>query len=140
MEKGSSISHQGMVTNLIEDRAVIHILSEEACHTCHMKGFCGVDDAEQGRFEVPADDLEIGDAVSLEVIPSTGLKAVFWAYIMPFLLMVGAVAIGLYLHLSEELSGMIAIGVLPIYYFTLYLFNKQLKTEIRLKVHKLTPA
>ena len=137
MNSIDSISHTGIVTNHIKDLAVIHLLSKEECSSCSMKGFCAPDDDDRSRFEVDRDDLEIGDQVSLEIKPGTGLKAMFWAYLLPFMLIFTVLAVALSLQLAEEWSGLLSLSVLIPYFLALYAFRNRLRAQVSLKVSKL---
>ena len=131
------ISHEGIVTNRIGDKAIIHLIKPEECHSCRMKEFCGVTDEDRSRFEVPVEDLEIGDTIALEVKPGIGFKALFWAYIIPFLLVVLVIAIGSWSGLPEQWLGVFSLLILPPYFFALSRFKHQLKSQLNLKVSKL---
>ena len=89
------------------------------------------------RFEVPSENLELGDQVTLEIMPSTGFKATFWAYLLPFLLMLSVLVAGFLLRLSEELVGVMALLALLPYFLALAKYRKLLKSQMKLQVSKL---
>ena len=135
--KQHSITHKGVVVNRMGDKAIVHLIQPEGCHTCSMKSLCGVDDEERNRFEVPAGDLTIGDQVSLEINSSTGLEALFWAYLSPFLLILFVLIGGSFLDITELWLGILSLLILPPYFFALAGFRKKLKSHMDLKVLRL---
>ena len=131
------ISHEGIVTNRIGDKAIIHLIKPEECHSCSIKNFCGVTDEERSRFEVPGSNLEIGDAISLELRPGTGFKALFWAYLFPFLLILIVIIGGSLMNVPEKWLGIVSLLILPPYFLGLSKFKQRLKSQLNLKVSKL---
>ena len=131
------ICKEGLVTNLAAGKAVVQMIAPESCHSCRIKAFCGVTDEERGRYEVPQGTLEIGDRVRLEILPGTGFKALYMAYLAPFVLMLAIVMIGTYLQAPEHWVGLLALAVLPVYYLALSLFKRQLNHQLRFKISKL---
>ena len=131
------ISHEGIVTNRIGDKAIVHLIKPEECHSCRMKEFCGVTDEDRSRFEVPVQDLEIGDTIALELKPGIGFRALFWAYLFPFLLVLFVITVGSWWGLSEQWLGVLSLLVLPPYFLGLSRFKKELKSQLNLKVSKL---
>lgn len=130
------ISHLGMVVNTIGDKAVIYLIKQDECHVCHLRDFCGVDDDERSRFEVPLGNLAIGDQVSLEIKQSTGFMALFWAYLMPFALIMLILIGGSVMHLAEQWLGILALLILVPYFLGLSLFRKKLKENLDFQVKK----
>jgi sigma-E factor negative regulatory protein RseC len=137
MEETDHITHQGLVVNCHGELAVVDLIQPAECHKCTIREFCGVSDEERNRFELPLDDLQIGDHVRLEIKPKTGFKAVFWAYFFPFLLILSCILLGNYLGIREQWVGLMALGILIPYYFVLNRFRQHLKSELDLKVKKL---
>ena len=66
-----------------------------------------------------------------------GLKAVFCAYMLPFLLVLTALLILLQTGSREVVAGTVSLCILGIYYLVLYLFRSKLSKEIVFKIKKL---
>jgi positive regulator of sigma E activity len=130
------ISHLGLVTNYHDDKAVIQLVDFEACEKCSLSGLCGIEKEDKSRLEIVSDSLHIGDTVNVQLIPRTGLNATFWAYFLPFLLVIFVLVLSLSLQWPEGISGMLALCTIPIYYVGLSLFRKQIAKVVRLKVFK----
>ena len=129
------ISHIGIVTNCDEKKAIVQLLDSEECDSCTLKGICGVDD-DRSRFEVPQQGLHVGDQVSLELSASAGLEAMFWAYGLPFLLMIAVIIGGAYAGVEEKWIGILSLFILIPYYLILSVFKKILKSHMDLNIIK----
>ena len=65
------------------------------------------------------------------------LKAVFFAYMLPFLLVLTALLILLQTGSREVVAGTVSLCILGTYYLVLYLFRSKLSKEIVFKIKKL---
>lgn len=137
MDTSDQIAHEGIVTSFVGSKAVIQLIQPGACHSCDIKGFCGVEDEDRSRFEVSVSGLKIGDHVNVDISPAHGFKAMFWAYFFPFILMFTVIAMGTALGYSEGLLGAAALLLLVPYYVLLAVFKKYLTQQIHLHVEKL---
>lgn len=137
MDTSDHITHQGVVINRIDDKAIIYVMQADSCHSCSMKAFCGVEDEDRSRFEVSDSSLAIGDHVNIQISPGNGFKATFWAYLFPFLLMIAVIFTGTFLQLSEALLGSAALLLLIPYYLVLAHFRKNLSRQVHLHITKL---
>ncbi len=137
MDSSDQIAHRGIVTNLVGDKAIIQLIQPGSCHSCSIKGFCGVEDDDRSRFEVSNAHYAIGDRVNVDVSPNSGFKATFWAYLFPFIMMFAVIAVGTSYGYNEGLLGGIALLLLIPYYLLLSAFKKYLTRHIHLHVKKL---
>ncbi|MCG8387123.1 MAG: SoxR reducing system RseC family protein [Cytophagales bacterium] len=132
-----SISHHGKVTQCMGEKAIVQLTQHEACHSCHIKEFCGKGDGKVVSFEVSQNDLAVGDQVSLQISPAIGFKALFWAYLFPFLLILMVIVGGSMLAVPEHWLGVTALFVLLPYFIGLSRFKRILKSQLNLQVKKL---
>ena len=65
-----------------------------------------------------------------------GIKAVYYAYIFPFLFVMAVLLILLQSGCGELTSGLAALGALGLYYVILYLLRDRIAKEITFKVSK----
>ncbi len=137
MNANEHIAHQGIVTHCTDQIATIQVIQADNCHSCQMKDYCGVDDEERNRFVVNNQGYQIGQQVNMEISSSSGLKATFWAYVFPFILMVLVIVIGSKIHIQESILGLIALVLLIPYFIILSLFRKSLKSGFQLKITRL---
>ncbi|MFT6866917.1 MAG: positive regulator of sigma E activity [Cyclobacteriaceae bacterium] len=137
MQDQEQIAHEGIITNCFGNAALVHLIQAESCHSCHMKEFCGVDDQERSTFIVENNGYHVGDHVHLVISAARGLKATFWAYIFPFLLMLAVILIGTIYNFPESVLGLFALLLLIPYFLGLAKFRHKLKSGFQLKVTRL---
>lgn len=125
----SSISHQGLVEYVSNGVVKVKITNVSACSTCHAHGACSAADKEDKVIEAVdiKNKVKPGDWVTVVTKESMGLKAVFFAYILPFILIITSLIIGNVNSLNESISGLIALIILIPYYAILYLVKDILK-------------
>jgi sigma-E factor negative regulatory protein RseC len=125
----SSISHQGLVESVDNGIAKVTIASVSACSSCHAQGACSASDMQNKVIE--AIDykkmVKPGDWVTVVTKESMGLRAVFLAYLLPFILVLFSLIIGHIYSINESASGLISLSILIPYYTALYLFKNILK-------------
>ena len=132
MTSSSEISHRGRIVSVTPEVTKVQIVSESACAACHAKGLCSLGDSKVKEIELPTrgwDNWQAGDEVSVVLRASMGHKAVWLAYVVPLILMVAALLGTLAAGGSELLAGLVAIGVLALYYLGLWLLRGRLRNE-----------
>ncbi|MFA6402182.1 MAG: SoxR reducing system RseC family protein [Salinivirgaceae bacterium] len=125
----SSISHQGLVESVNNGIVKVTITSVSACASCHAQGACSASDIQNKVVEATDYKKKVkpGDWVTVVTKESMGLKAVFFAYILPFILVLLSLIIGHIYSINESASGLISLSILIPYYSILYLFKNILK-------------
>jgi sigma-E factor negative regulatory protein RseC len=124
------LTHKGIITKIDSQNYYISIITQSACASCHSKGVCGMMENKEKVIEVskkPGESYKIGDPVEIIMSKSMGAKAVFIGYIFPFLLMLVTLMLSLKFTDNEGAAGIMAIGIVVIYYFALYLFKDKFK-------------
>ncbi|MDT8308898.1 MAG: SoxR reducing system RseC family protein [Bacteroidales bacterium] len=132
------VEHPGIITDINRDKLVIKILQLSACASCHSKAMCGVAGMEEKIVETPrlsGIDHKIGDKVTLVMKRTSGNRAVFLGYYLPFLIVVITLIVMLSITQNEGLSGLVSIGILLPYYLVLFIIKDRItkKMEIRVK-------
>ena len=87
--KGEVITHRAKVIHVADNYVDVVVLSESACASCHAKGYCGAAESREKRMviETPlASYFSEGEEVEVYTETVMGIKAVWIAYILPFLL------------------------------------------------------
>ncbi len=138
MSLDTEIAHRGIVRSVRKKSIEVSLVKVSACSACHVKSSCGVADAEAKVVEVQADQGEyhVGEEVEVKFNQATGFKALFYGYLLPFLLVLSALIIGTSLGLKEEVSGLISLAVLLPYYVGLYLTRKLMKNAFTFRVSR----
>jgi sigma-E factor negative regulatory protein RseC len=133
-----TIEHPGVVHKKEGKLLQVRILSAAACGSCQVKGICPGAESSNKIIDVPSHDAHYqpGEKVIVQMHKKTGYKAVWLAYILPFLL-VFAVLIGMMAYTGNEaLSGAISLLVLIPYYLILGRFKNQLQHKIGFSIKK----
>ena len=109
--------HPGVISR-IEGKAVIVSLDKNLqCESCHARGACGVSDSATKEIEIQGigGHFRLHEPVEVILKKDSGRKAVFWAYVFPFLLMLGTL-LASSLYLQEWMAGVLSLLVLLPYY------------------------
>ena len=126
------IKHEGTVVSIDKNIVKVEITSLSACASCKSKALCQMSTSKEKWIDVSVLNPEIysiGQSVNIVMQEQLGLKAVFWAYVMPFFVCISAL-FGLSLIFDNELiygGGAIVAAVL--YYWGLKLFSSRLSKE-----------
>ncbi len=130
------ISHEGIVKRVTNDSILVGIVSQSACAACHAKGACTASDMQDKEIEVRRTSVEykVGERVKVEGRVAQGFLALFYAYLLPFLILLALLILGVSLEWGEGLSALIAIGSLVPYYFVLFLCKDKLKDKLEFEI------
>ena len=124
--------HTGKVVSMTPKTTTVRIVSHAACSECHAAGVCGLSEYTEKAIEVPTSSSAtygVGDEVQVVLKATMGLKAVWLAYFLPLVVLLG-VALGLIaLGLSEVAAGLAGIGAVALYYGVLWLLRDRLRNE-----------
>jgi sigma-E factor negative regulatory protein RseC len=131
------LAHKGTITEIDGQYYYISIITQSACASCHTKGVCGMIENKEKVIEVSrkvGESYNIGDSVEIIMNKSMGSKAVFIGYIIPFLLLLVTLILSLQFTDNEGIAGIMAIGIVAIYYFALYLLKDKFKNKFRFSI------
>lgn len=130
------IEHEGIIQKIENNTIFVKITSQSACSECQARGAC--ENNDEFREKIIKVDLHStstkqyyrsGNKVTVFISKSTGFKALFWGYLLPFIIMTMLLFITMLIFKNESLAGIIALGVLIPYYFGLYFFRDNLKKQ-----------
>ncbi len=132
-------THPGTVTQVEKGRVVVQMRVLSACAACEAHGRCGFADAKDKIVEVDTRDwqqYQVGDHVTVVIQSGNGMKAVFIAYVMPGLLLLGSF-IGFYLmKIGDGLTALLSLLVVALYGGILYLFRDKLQKKFTFQLKK----
>lgn len=133
------VRHEGIVSKISHDTITISLKGNINCEGCKAKSACGVSESNDKEIEVSKSEkmLHLNENVEVLLKKDLGLKAVFWAYVFPFILMVTTLLVTS-LFLTELQAGLIALAVLVPYYFILHYLNAFFKKKFKVSILKLT--
>ena len=130
------VLHDGVVQQVSENKITVVIINASACSACHAKGACLASDLKEKEIDIVrfSGQYQVGQHVHIVGRPSQGLKAVFYGYLLPFLLVLATLLISISYTKSEGLAGLIALAILIPYYGFLYLFKNTLKRSFEFEI------
>lgn len=132
-----SISHEGIVEHVAEGCVRVRIVQTAACAGCKAKSMCTASETMVKEIEAQAvEPMAVGDNVIVEVSKKLGWKAVLIAFIIPFLILLLAVALLPRWIGNEAIVGTIALCLLAPYYLIVHKFDDRLRKEYQFVVRK----
>lgn len=136
MEEG--IRHNGIVERVEGDTAVVRIAQTSACAACHAAKMCMASESREKRIEARmVEPMNVGDEVEVIVREQAGWLAVLLAYVLPFVLLVAAVAVFGQLGWSEVQAGTAALLSVAVYFVILRMFRDKLQRQFTFWVRKI---
>ena len=126
----NTIRHTGIVERIDGDTAVVKIAQTSACAACHAAKMCMASESREKRIEARVTKpVHVGQEVEVVVREGLGWLAVVLAYVIPFVLLVAAVAGFGKIGWSEAKAGTAALVSVAIYYVILRLFRDRLQRK-----------
>ncbi|MBQ4437723.1 SoxR reducing system RseC family protein [bacterium] len=113
------VSHEGTVINVADGKVSVKIEVKSACSACHARNMCSVSELSEKVIEAqPAESVSVGDSVVVEMEEKFGLKAVFYVFFIPFILMASTLFVSAN-FVSEALAALFSLLILAPYYLLL---------------------
>ena len=133
------IRHKGVVLSINGELAHVEILQTSACAACKAKQMCMSAESQQKIIDaVMTEPLQPGQEVEVVVREHLAWRAVLLAYILPFVLMVGVIALLDYLTTwSESVTGTLSLCAIALYYIGLSVFKHRLQKQFSFTARKL---
>jgi len=139
MSEQNTIKHIGFVESVSGQSALVRINSQSACAACHAKGACSAADQENKIMTVPTGGAEYraGEQVRVSIARRTGLRAVAFGYVYPFLVLMTILIILTAAGASELQAGTWSLASLAPYYLVIYLLRDRISNTFTFKLEKL---
>ena len=133
------VRHEGIVSKISKETITISLKGNIDCEGCKAKSACGVSESNDKEIEVVNSSkiLHLNENVEVLLKKNLGLKAVFWAYVFPFILMVTVLLVSS-LFLKEWQAGLLALTILIPYYISLHYLNFFFKKKFKVSILKLS--
>ena len=135
------IEHSGVVERTERGAVHVRITSRSACGSCKARQACGLAEAQDKIVTVAtpgAAEYAAGDAVTVGVRRSAGIRAVVLAYVGALaVLMAVLVAAIAGMGWSEGAGALAAIAGVGVYYFVLWLFRAKIEHTIQFTITKI---
>ena len=132
------IKHEGIISSFEGDIAKVRLVNISACASCHVKSVCSLSEADQKVVDVMAKNVTMatGDKVTVSFNESLGIKALFFGYILPFMVMMVAFLATWAASHSEVYAGLAALFILIPYYLILALYRRSLQQSFAFHLEK----
>lgn len=134
-----SINHTGFVEKIDAGTVFVRITQQSACSGCHARSMCSASEKKDKIIEIPdrSGRYQVNEEVMICGQSSLGLQAVLLAFVIPLVLVLGAIAAGTGLGWNETTSGLTGLLLLLPYYYILYLLREKLKRRFIFTLKKL---
>jgi sigma-E factor negative regulatory protein RseC len=133
------IEHEGIIERINGNLVTVRILQQSACSACHAKGVCMAADAKEKLVEVTDSSgrFRENERVIIEGKESIGYKAVFWAFVLPLVILLLTLILTLsLLNFNETTAAIGAMAALIPYYLLLYLLRKKMASSFQFAIKK----
>ncbi len=130
--------HSGIISKLGNSSLTVSLDENVNCESCHAKGTCGISDSSSKEVEIPISEeyFSLNEPVNVVLNKGLGLKAVFWAYVFPFVLMLSTLLIATS-FVKEWMAGLLSLLVLVPYYMILYVLRDTFKKTFKISILKI---
>jgi len=131
------ITHRGIVKGVDKDNVLVQLLDNVHCQTCDLKASCGsVSEENLLKVKDNTGDYKLYENVQIIMHQNTGMKAVLFGYVLPFIIMMLFLFGGIIVLKSEWQAGLVALISVACYYVILFVFQKKLSAGFNLKIIK----
>ncbi|MFA9370609.1 MAG: SoxR reducing system RseC family protein [Labilibaculum antarcticum] len=139
MQDPNKIDHEGTILEIEEGKITVGIVNVSACSACHAKGACSMSDMKDKSIDVIdySNKFKVGEKVNLSYRESLGWLAMFFAYVLPFVLVVLALILATTITSNELISGISALAILLPYYIILSFFKRHFKKTFSFTIEKI---
>ena len=133
------IRQQAIVLSQNKTHVKVSMSCSSACAACHAKSACTSLDQQEKIIDVTCPESEQfnpGELVWVAMHQGMGLKAVAYAYFVPFVLFISSLLISIQLTKNEVISAFISLLVVLFYYIFLYLMRSKLSNSFTFVLQK----
>ena len=131
------IEKKGKITGFNNDKLLVAIERNAACVGCHQKAACLLTDCKVKTIEVEAKDIssfKIGQEVEVCLEENAARWALFFAFVVPLLVLVISMIFLMYVMQSELMSALFSLAMVGVYYFCLFLCKGYFTKKMRITV------
>lgn len=134
-----TIKHTGTVESIEGSHIRVRIVQTSACASCAAHQYCNSSESKEKIVDVTdrqaAATCRVGQEVELVGTTSMGMKAVFLAFGVPFVVLVAVLYGTIRLTGGDEVvSALASLASLVIYYLILYMYREKLRKKFTFKL------
>lgn len=132
----NQVVHPGIVQEISKNKITVAIVSASACSACHAKGACLASDMVEKEIEIFhfSEEYHTGQHVNIIGRTSQGYKAVYYGYVLPFLLVFITLILSIWVTGSEGLAGILSLAILIPYYIALYFLRNKIRSSFEFEI------
>lgn len=133
------IRHTGVVLSTAGNMAHVEITQTSACSACKAKSMCMSAESQQKQMDVVMlEPMKPGDQVEVMVRERLAWRAILFAYILPFIVMMAVIAgLDFLTEWSEAVIGTLSLCAIALYYIGLSVFKHRLQKQFVFTARKL---
>jgi sigma-E factor negative regulatory protein RseC len=131
------IKHEGYISNITSDLITVSLKGNINCEGCKAQSACGVSDSNEKEIEIINNNqsFQLNESVDIVLEKTLGLKAVFWAYVFPFILIILTLIITINFF-KEWIAGLVSLFILIPYYFVLFVMKTSFQKVFQISILK----
>lgn len=127
----NTVKHLGIVESINGSYLKVRIVQTSACSSCSVKGHCSAAESKEKLIDVynkDGLDCQVGSQVTISGATSLGMKAVMWAFVFPFVVLLVSLFISMSVTEGDEaVSSLVSLCMLIPYYLILFLCRERFR-------------
>lgn len=138
LQNSEKISHKGVISEIRDEAVFVNIMQASACAGCHVNSACSMADKKEKVVEVfdISGKFKEGEEVMVACSSAMGLKAVFYAFVVPLFLVLVTLMSLIHVIQSEVLAIIGSISLLSLYFVVLYVLKNRFKKKFTFTLSK----
>ena len=127
------IRHSGVVESIEEGCVHVRIVQTSSCAACKVAGYCNAAESKEKMIDVYCDavaDYKGGQQVTVSTSGQVAVKALLWAFGVPFVLLLAMLILVLLLTGNEGWAALSALAILVPYYAILWLLRDKMREQL----------
>ena len=131
------ISHSGVIESIEEGCVHVRIVQTSACAACKVAGYCNAAESKEKIIDVFCDSVaayQVGQQVVVSASGQVAVKALLWAFGVPFVLLMAVLLLVLLLTGNEGWAALSALATLVPYYVLLWLLRDKMREQLAFKI------
>lgn len=131
------ICHSGIVESIDDGCVHVRIVQTSACAACKVAGYCNAAESKEKIIDVYCDSVaayQIGQQVVVSTSGQVAVKALLWAFGVPFVLLMTVLVLVLLLTANEGLAALSALAALVPYYLVLWLLRNKMREQLAFRI------
>ena len=133
----ATIRHSAEIIKIGTNELWVRLCREIACGNCPAHNNCSIKSGRAHTYKLPhakANTFRLGQQIELEITPKDGFNAIFWAYLLPLVLMLSTLVLSTLISGNEITGGISSIIILVPYYIGLFLNQKYFQQKFNFKI------